>query len=85
MVKNLGAVTATCTHTRVQSGRPQMEKVGPEKITMEKERRPSSYINTSREIRRRNDNLLMYFVVMSNWPSDLAVVSKSLLTHDSFI
>ena len=85
MVKNLGAVTATCTHTRVQSGRPQMEKVGPEKITMEKERRPSSYINTSHEIRRRNNNLLMNFVVMSNWPSDLAVVSKSLLTHDSFI
>ena len=77
MVKNLGAVTATCTHTRVQSGRPQMEKVGPEKMTMEKERRPSSYINTRHEIRRRNNNLLMNFVVMSNWPSGLAVVSKA--------
>ena len=31
VVKSLGAVTATCTHTRVQSGRPQMEKGGPEK------------------------------------------------------
>ena len=78
MVKNLGAVTATCTHTRVQSGRPQMEKVGTEKMTMEKERRPSSYIiNINREIRRRNNNLLMNFVVMSNWPSGLAVVSKA--------
>ena len=84
-MKNLGAVTATCTHTRVQSGRPQMEKVGPEKIMMEKERRPSSYINTSHEIRRRNNNLLMNFVVMSNWPSGLAVVSKAFwLTTHSF-
>ena len=72
VVKSLGAVTATCTHTRVQSGRPQMEKGGPEKMTMEGERRPSSYINTNREIRRRNDNLLMSLVV--KWPSGLALL-----------